>query len=104
MRKADDGANEHEKDSELGVHFTPLHYISRPHSLFDTTFLLAIIDEDQKHIAEDASLPVRFIPSSANTARQPLKRPHARRVMSRPRHFFHGTMRQRLAYTGSMTH
>jgi hypothetical protein len=23
MRKADDGANEHEKDSELGVHFTP---------------------------------------------------------------------------------
>jgi hypothetical protein len=35
-------------------------------------------------------------------ARQP--RAHARRVMSRPRHFFHGTMRQRLAYTGSMTH
>jgi hypothetical protein len=66
MRKADDGANEHEKDSELGVHFTPLHYISRPHSFFDTTFLSAVIDEDQKHIAEDASLPVRFIPSSAN--------------------------------------
>src|SRR5664280_1582158 len=47
MRKANDGANEHEKDSELGVHVTPLHYISRPHWLFVTTFLSAVIDEDQ---------------------------------------------------------
>jgi hypothetical protein len=33
-------------------------------------FSLAVIDEDQKHIGDDAS--VRFIPSSANTVHQPL--------------------------------
>jgi hypothetical protein len=33
-------------------------------------FLLAVIDEDQKHIGDDAS--VRFIPPSANTVHQPL--------------------------------
>src|SRR5665647_72641 len=37
----------------------------------------AVIDEDQKHMDDDASLPVHFIRSSANTARQPLKRANA---------------------------
>jgi hypothetical protein len=37
---------------------------------FARLFLLAVIDEDQKHIGDDAS--VRFIPSSANTVHQPL--------------------------------
>jgi hypothetical protein len=46
-------------------------------------FSLIVIDEDQKHIGDDASM--RFIPSSANTVHQPLKRANARRMMSRLR-------------------
>jgi hypothetical protein len=59
MRKANNGADEQEEHSELGVHFiTPTSHKS-PVLLLPSP--LAVIDEDQKHIDDDASLPVRFI-------------------------------------------
>jgi hypothetical protein len=62
MRKANNGADEQEEHSELGVHFiTPTSHKS---PLFVLLLLssLAVIDEDQKHKDDDASLPVRFTP------------------------------------------
>jgi hypothetical protein len=62
MRKANNGADEQKEHGELRVHFiTPTSHKS---PLFVLLLLssLAVIDEDQKHKDDDASLPVRFTP------------------------------------------
>ena len=47
MRKADDGANEHEEHSELGVHFILPNITQVALVYMLTTSPLAVIDEDQ---------------------------------------------------------